>query len=39
MEFQKVVHLLDTTSDDTDFLQFVLKNGLKFMINKGKITM
>ena len=39
MEFQKIVHLLDTTSDDIDFLQFALKNGLKFMTNKGKIKM
>ena len=39
MEFQIIVHLLDTTSDDIDFLQFALKNGLKFMTNKGKIKM
>ena len=29
MEFQKIVHLLDTTSDDIDFLQFALKKWIK----------
>ena len=39
MEFQKVVNLFDTTSDYKDLPTFVTKNGLKFMINKEKITM
>ena len=39
MEFQKIVNLLDTTSDDKDLPRFVTKNGLKFMINQKKITM
>ena len=39
MEFQKLVNLLDTTSDDKDLPRFVTKNGLKFMINQKKITM
>ena len=34
MEFQKIVNLLDTTSDDKDLL---LKNELKFMINQKKL--
>ena len=38
MEFQKIVNLLDTTSDDKDLPKFVTKNGLKFMINQEKIT-
>ena len=32
MEFQKIVNLLDTSSDDKD----LLKNKSKFMINKEK---
>ena len=39
MEFQKLVNLLDTTSDDKDLPRFVTKNGLKFMINQKEITM
>ena len=39
MEFQKIVNLLDTTSDDQDLPRFVTKNGLKFIINQEKITM
>ena len=39
MELQKVVNLLDTTSDDNDLTRFVTKNGLKFMINQEKTTM
>ena len=39
MEFQKIVNLLDTTSDDKDLPRFVTKNGLKFMINQKEITM
>ena len=35
MEFQKIVNLLETTSDDKDLL--LLKNGLKFVINQGNI--
>ena len=35
MEFQKIVNLLDTNSDDLP--RFVTKNGLKFMINQKKI--
>ena len=33
MEFQKIVNLLDTTSDDNDLPKFVTKNGLKFITN------
>ena len=32
--FQKIVNLLDMTSDDKDLPRFVTKNGLKFMIRK-----
>ena len=32
MEFQKIINLLDVTSDDQDFL----KKGSKFMNNKKK---
>ena len=32
MEFQKIINLLDVTSDDHDFL----KKGSKFMNNKKK---
>ena len=40
MEFQKIVNLLDTTSDNKDLPRFVTKkNGLKFMINQEKILM
>ena len=39
MELQKIVNLLDITSDDKDLPRFLLKNGLKFMINQEKITM
>ena len=38
MEFQQIVSLLDTTSDDKDLPTFVTENGLKFMINQKKIT-
>ena len=34
MEFQKIVNLLDITSDDKDLPRYVTKNGLKFMINQ-----
>ena len=34
MEFQKIVNLLDTSSDDKDLL---LENELKFMINQKKL--
>ena len=37
--FQKIVNLLDMTSDDKDLPRFVTKNGLKFMINQEEITM
>ena len=37
MEFQKIVNLLDTTSDDKDLPRFVTKNGLKFMISQEDI--
>ena len=36
MEFQKIVDLLDTTSDDKDLARFVTKNGLKYIINQKK---
>ena len=39
MEFQIIINLLDTTSDDKDLPRFVTKNGLKFLINQKKITM
>ena len=39
MEFQKVVNLLDTTSDNKDLPKFVTKNGLRFMINHKEIMM
>ena len=38
MEFQKIVNLLDATSDDKDLPRFVTKNGLNFMINEEKVT-
>ena len=37
MEFQKIVNLLDTASDDKDLPGFVNKNGLKFIINQKEI--
>ena len=39
MKFQKVVNLLDTTSDNKDLPKFVTKNGLKFMISHKEIMM
>ena len=36
MEFQKIINLLDMTSDDKD-LPKLLKNGLNFMTNQKKI--
>ena len=39
MEFQKIVNLLDTNSDDKDLPGFFPKNRLKFIINQEKITM
>ena len=38
MEFQKIVNLLDITSDNKDLPKYLTKNGLKFMINQKKIT-
>ena len=38
MEFQKIVNLLDVTSDDKDLPRFVTKKWIKFMINEKKIT-
>ena len=38
MEFQKIINLLDITSDDKDLPRYVTKNGLKFMINQKKVT-
>ena len=38
MEFQKIVNLLYTTSDDKDIPRLVTKNGLKIMIYQEKIT-
>ena len=37
-EFQKVVNLFDTTSDDKDLPGFVTKNGSKVMINQEEIV-
>ena len=39
MEFQKILNLLDTTSDNKELPRFVTKNGLKSMINQKKMTM
>ena len=38
MEFQKIVNLLDTTSDGKNLPRFVTKNGFKFMVSQKKIT-
>ena len=38
MEFQKILNLLDITSDNKDLPKYITKNGLKFMINQKKIT-
>ena len=38
MEFQQIVNLLDTTSDDKDYQDLLLKNGLKLMITQKKIN-
>ena len=39
MEFQKIVHFLDTTSDDQDLPRFVSKKWIKkeIMISKKKL--
>ena len=40
MEFQKIVNLLDTASDDKDLPRFVTKKWTEvFMINQKEITM
>ena len=39
MEFQKIVHLFDTTFDDKDLPRFVTKKWIKFMIHQEEITM
>ena len=39
MEFKKITNFLDMTSDNKDLPKFLLKNGLKFMINHKEITM
>ena len=36
MEFQKIINLLGTTSDDKDLSRFVTKNGSKFIIKQEK---
>ena len=36
MEFQKIVSLLNTISDDKDLPQFFTKNGSKLMINQDE---
>ena len=38
IEFQKIINLVETTSDGKDLPRFVTKNGLKFMISQKKIT-
>ena len=38
MEFQKIINLLDITSDDKDLLDMLLKSGQKYTINQKKIT-
>ena len=37
MEFQRILNLLDTTSDDKDLPRFINKNGLNCMINQRKL--
>ena len=37
MEFQKIENLFDTAFDDKDLSRFLLKNGLKVMINQKKL--
>ena len=39
MEFQKIVKFVDTTFDDKDLQDLLLRSGLKFMINQEEITM
>ena len=39
MEFQKIVNFLDIISDNKDYQNLFLKNGLKFMINHKEIMM
>ena len=39
MDFKKITNILDITSDNKDLPKFLLKNGLKFMINQKEITM
>ena len=39
MDFKKITNILDMTSDNKDLPKFLLKNGLKFMINQKEITM
>ena len=38
MEFQKIINLLDVTSDNKDLPRFVTKKWIEFMINQKKIT-
>ena len=38
MEFQKIVNFLNTNFNE-DLPSFLLKNGLKYMINQEEITM
>ena len=38
MGFQKIANVLNTTSDDKDFQDLLLKNGLKIMINQEEST-
>ena len=39
MEFQKIVNLLDTTSDDKDLPRFVTKKWIEVYDQSEKITM
>ena len=37
MEFQKIINLLDITSDDKELPDMLLRSGQKCMINQKKI--
>ena len=39
MEFQKIVHFINTTSDNKDLPTFFTKKWVKFRINQKEITM
>ena len=37
MEFRKITNFLNINSDNKDLPKFLIKNGLKFMINQKKL--